>query len=194
MGVLFCPKRFSSAYVFPMYKIRYTHAKDLLLRAERLAKEEKERKEREMRANRESRGKEKVEDKRRLRLAQEREVRQISERVHCDDWFLCFWLTPFANGRRVCVHKGCRRSTSSSEVVLSLSVVSQHRRRDGYCMQLINKRFLCAKVKILHLIYIPLPCQQNAPCVRDMGPYGVGFCFANTISGSICLKTCDARR
>eukprot|EP00752_Nemacystus_decipiens_P001572 g1533.t1 len=52
----------------------YTHAKDLLLRAERLAKEEKERKERESRQNKESRGKEKAEQKRRLRLAQELET------------------------------------------------------------------------------------------------------------------------
>eukprot|EP00903_Cladosiphon_okamuranus_P016531 g15251.t1 len=52
----------------------YTHAKDLLKRAERLEKEEKERQERESRENRESRGKEKAEGKQRLRLAHEREL------------------------------------------------------------------------------------------------------------------------
>lgn len=53
---------------------RYAHAKDLLERAKRLEKEEKERKERESRENVETRGKEKADRKRRLKLAQEREV------------------------------------------------------------------------------------------------------------------------
>lgn len=70
-----CPEASPFCTCLP-YEKRYTHAKDLLVRAERLAKEEKERKERESRASKESRGKEKAEDKRRLRLAHEREVRQ----------------------------------------------------------------------------------------------------------------------
>lgn len=53
---------------------RYTHAKDLLKRAKRKEREEKERKERESRQNGEARRDEKADKKRRLKLAQEREV------------------------------------------------------------------------------------------------------------------------
>lgn len=75
-------------------------------RAERLEKEEKARKERENRENGESRGQEKAENKRRLRLAREREVRQlIADRCCC-----CFHPLAdpnWANGW--CVREGCRR-------------------------------------------------------------------------------------
>lgn len=63
-------------------QLRYTHAKDLLKRAKRKEKGEKERKERESRQNGEAHRDEKADKKRRLKLAQEREVSTSSVEIN----------------------------------------------------------------------------------------------------------------